>query len=317
MVNDTNKFVLANACQVFTIASAVFVVGVNGVSGASLVPLSLSRTVTTRNVKHEVDELEKQFEGLKNATLFSLIKKGKEEEDLFIKLRLSLASLSGSIQKRHERFFASDNRAKISRSQSFEEIFAMLGDYWTFLNCSLLLHIIENFTGGDVNELMQSFESRLSVFCRETTVAELSAVWRGIPTPDSIEVLSKSHHHNWESLTLDEVNSISERLACRASLQPFAFPFIAGSPGSVVLTWSLPRHLAPLFAHLLDCALLDELGIDSLHIEGVTFQEFKSCHPLVVSLVTVVIHVRECSSLLIAIIHMYTGMMSLNLSVQC
>ena len=234
----------------------------------------------SRNLKDEIDELEKQFEGLKNATLFSLVKKGEKEEDLFIKFRLGLASLSGSIQKRHVRFFTSDNRAKISRSQSFEEIFAMLGDYWTFLNCSLLLHININFTDGDVNELMQSFESRLSVFCHETTVAELSGVWRGIATPDSIEILAKSHHHNWESLTLHEVNSISECLAHKASLQSFAFPFKSASPGSVVLTWALPRHLAPLFAHFLDSAFLDTQGIDALRIGGVALQEFRNKYPV-------------------------------------
>lgn len=237
-------------------------------------PCSREYTSTTKNVKDEINKLEKQFEELKNATLLTLIKKGKNEEDLFIKFRLGLASLPGSIHKRHEKFFSSENRTKISRSQSFEEVFAMLGDYWTFLNCSLLLHIIENFTDGDVSELVQSFESCRGVFCHETSVAELGNVWKEM-SADFIEVLAVSHHHSWESLTLHEVNIISENLARRASLQPFAFPFMNATPGSVVLIWALPRHLAPLCALCLDCAFLDAQGIDSLQIDGVSFEEFR------------------------------------------
>ena len=236
---------------------------------------------TVRNVKDEIDKLEEQFEDLRDATLSSLVDKAENNERLFHRFRTRLALLSGSRKQRHVRFFTSKNIARILKSKSFEEIFAILGDYWTFLNCSLLLYIIKTFTGGAVDVQMQSYESHFNVFCCETTVAELSKVWGGNATPDSIEISATSHRHDWQSLTVKEAMSYSEDLAYKATLQPFVFSFIAGSPGSVILTWSLPRHLAPLFAHLLDSAFLDEQGIDSLQIDGVTFQEFRSNHPVV------------------------------------
>ena len=238
---------------------------------------------TVRNVKDEIDKLEEQFDDLRDATLSSLVDKAEKNERFIRRFRTRLALLSGSHKQRHVRFFTSKNIGRLLKSESFEEIFAILGDYWTFLNCSLLLYIIKKFTDGAVAIQMQSYESHFNVFCRETTVAELSSVWGGIVIPESIEISVTSHRHDWQSLTLKEAMSYSEILAYKASLQPSVLSFIAGYPGSVVLTWSLPRHLASFFAHPLDSAFLDEQGIDSLQFDGITFQEFKSNHPVLTS----------------------------------
>lgn len=250
-----------------------------------------------RNVKKEFDQLEEQFHDLKKATLAELTKKSRRNKGLFRLFQTRLALLRASLTKRHERYFSAVNLARVLRSQSFEEIFAMLDDYWSVLNCSLLLHIITKFTQDDpVQALAESFRSSLKVFRTNTRLSQLKEMHGIHVHPEFTKVTMLSQQPEWETYTLENVQTVKEALTLKASLQPFALQLVSASPGSVVLTWALPEHLAPLLAHSLDDylpehlvplfadslddSLQQKLGINTVEIRGVPLEAFVEQNPL-------------------------------------
>ena len=223
--------------------------------------------VPGRDIKEEIKELEEKFEDLKFCTLSSLIKRESENEDFLKNFKHRLTMLSGSIRERHRRLFSRRNRALIRRAESVGDVFDVISGYMNFLNCSLLFYIIDRFIdSGNVKQLEYSFRSLLKAFRLRTSVSELQGVWKSHLPSDYVEVLAQCSHQG--TMTLEEVEETKEALACQASLEPYTFFIIKTSPGSIVITWAIPKHIAPVFAKSMqDQTFLKKHNIETMKID--------------------------------------------------
>ena len=250
-------------------------------SGSSQSPQESIRP--SRNAKEKFNKLEEQLHALRDATLAYLSKKSGDKEGLFRLFRTRIALLPGSLpkQRKRVRYFSAVNIARILHSKSFEEIFALLDDYWSVLNCSLLLHIIMKFTDDSVQTEAESFRSSLKVFRTSTSLSQLKGIIGGIHVnPEFTQITTLSQQPDLEMYTLENVETVKEALALKAFLQPFAPQFVLASPGGVVLTWALPKHLALLLVDSLDDSFLQSQGIDTVEIGGVPLKDFRKQNSL-------------------------------------
>ena len=237
----------------------------------------------SNDAKEKFDKLEVQLHALRDATLVYLSKKSGEKEGLFRLVRTRLALLPGSLPKQRNRvrYFSAVNIARILLSKSFEEIFALLDDYWSVLNCSLLLHIIMKFTDDSVQTEAESFRSSLKVFRTSTSLSQLKGISGGVHiNPEFTRITTLSQQPKLEMYTLESVETLKETLALKAFLQPFATQFVSASPGNVVLTWALPKHLAPLLVDSLDHYFLQRQSIDAVKVGGVSLRDFRKQNSL-------------------------------------
>ena len=225
----------------------------------------------------EIKRLEDSFEDLKLATLQSLQNTETEDENFLKRFQHRLILLSSSIKERHASFFSKKNRALIRRAKSVQVIFDLLSQYMNFLNCSLLFYVIDKFADPATKKEKDEFYSQLKSFRSRTRVMELQSVWKSHLPSDTVEVSAQCSHQS--TMTLEQVEDAKEALACQASLESFTLLYCKAAPGSIVICWAIPTHLASLFARTVSDEFMTSLGIESVTINEYSLTDYRRLFP--------------------------------------
>ena len=206
---------------------------------------------------------------------------GEKQEDsprFFRKLRASVAVLPTSLKYQHH-YFLKQHSSEIAKTTTVEEIFFILNSYWNFLNCSLLVHIINKFGDEDLKKELSAYTTALKEFRSRTKVTDFSKMCaESSEIPPEFVALRTRMGPNWEHCTLEDIEEHQQSLAENSSLADYALYFMAGFPGSIYLLWSVPKHAVNFLAITIDQQFCNRHGIEEVTIDGENLEKYKHTH---------------------------------------
>ena len=192
-----------------------------------------------KNLEEEINILERLFSDLIDATI-----DGFTDANISLsRLKRCLTQLPVSMRHRHIKFLAG-NLENILKAETLEKVFAILGLYWDFLNCGLLIVMISKFETHvpDVKRELKKYLCRLKRFRCHTKVKELIDNW-ALPLPPYFGNLTMELDEKWKDHTLEELEELVKKMCCSQALEPYAVLLKKVNSGCVVLTSAVQSSL--------------------------------------------------------------------------
>lgn len=221
----------------------------------------------------EIDELDRDFRSLACRAAVNVV-----NVDL-LQLKVHITQLPLSMKHLHIKFFSGSLTA-INDAKSVVEIFGILGQYWDFLNCSLLHHIIDAFGDKRLKKDAKRYLQRLTVFRNETTVWDFVHKWTG-SLPPFFSSLTMEMVEKWKHRSLEELEQFRRGFSCQCAFESFLPPLQNGKAGSLILTWG--QHCSyPVNDLVLQCQSMTTLhflrshGVLKIHFKGMCIFDYKS-----------------------------------------
>ena len=201
---------------------------------------------------------------------------GEKQEDsprFFRKLRASVAVLPTSLKYQHH-CFLKQHSSEIAKTTTVEEIFFILNSYWNFLNCSLLVHIIDKFGDEDLKKELSAYTTALKEFRVRTKIVDFSKTCTESPeVPPGFATLKMRMGAKWEHCTLEDIEEHRRSLVQNSSVADYTLYFMGEVPGSIYLLWSVPHHAVHFLA--MDQEFCNRHGVEVVTIDGEDLEEYK------------------------------------------
>ncbi len=164
------------------------------------------------------------------------------------KFRHHLTYLPADIRAEHYQFLKS-NLDELVRADNTEQIFMYLNLYWSFLDYSLLEHIINKFGSVQLNDDMTKYATELAVFIATTTVAQFVERWPTVcgrkTIPPHFSELTVRITLSASECTLERLEKVRKDFCREFSLSTFALVLAEVQPGSVFVVWYVPSSIVP------------------------------------------------------------------------
>ena len=227
-------------------------------------------TVVPRHIgslEEEINILERLFRDLVDSTA-----DGFTDAHISLShLKRCLTQLPVSTRVRHIKFLAG-NLVNILKAENMEEVFAILGLYWDFMNCGLLVEMIHRFETHvpDVKKELEKYLCRLKMFRCHTKVREFIGNWTH-PLPPYFGKLTMELDEIWMDRTLEELEEFVKEVCRRHALEPYAVLLKKAESGSVALTSAVQSS----FPTRSLCVQISEIFLYEHAVLSVTFK--KTC----------------------------------------
>ena len=218
----------------------------------------------TGTLEEEINNLERLFLDLVDSTADGFT---DAKIDLS-RLKRCLTQLPVSTRVRHIKFLAG-NLVNILKAENLEEVFAILGLYWDFMNCGLLVEMIHKFEARvpDVKKELEKYLGRLKRFRCQTKVKELIDNWVYI-LPPYFEKLTIELDERWMDRTLEELEEFVKEVCRKHALEPYSVLLKKAESGSVALTFAVQSSFSTRILHV-------QISETFLHEHGVLSMTFK------------------------------------------
>ena len=201
----------------------------------------------------QIKHFEDRFYDLRKSALAEVTDKGVSVKEF----RTTLMTLPQAIQNEHEEFILA-KYSLFEEAKTVESIFAHLNFYLSFIDFSLLGHIIEKFCNKGLQSRMKCYARDMVSFRSGITVSEIIPHLRC-----SSKVLENTSRFKVEldiditTFTLEDLEDIRTHCASELSLSNFALQLAEIKKSSLVLTWLIPsaivssvkRSIQQLLAH--------------------------------------------------------------------
>ncbi len=222
-------------------------------------------------IKQQIKELDKEFRSLVGLAHGAVLE--QDLEPSVFKERVS--RLSPDLQAEHNTFI--DNLFdRIPPTATVTDIWRKLNGYWSYLNYSLLEHIIEEFGIQDLEQRLKTFVSRLETFKRSTKLSDFVRNCRRIhshlPSADEWKKLVVKTNRNWSTCTLKDVEKymwmLISKFFIRAEFEVF---FKEATKGCVCITWLVTPSAASKIRRGLDVTselFMEMNGIQVITVDG-------------------------------------------------
>ena len=183
-------------------------------------------------LEEEIDALERLFLDLVDITADSFTAANLS----LTRLKRCLTQLPVSAKVRHIKFLAG-NLMNILKAENIEEIFAILGLYWDFMNCGLLVEMIHKFEKDlpRVKDELEKYLYKLRQFRCHTKVKEFINNWIH-PLPPFFGNLTLELDEVWMDRTLEELEEFVKEVCRRHALEPYSVLLKKAESGCVALT---------------------------------------------------------------------------------
>ena len=184
----------------------------------------------------QIEKFIKKFESLAYLCLCEL-----EKSHVHLKeFRTKLTLLPRTIRHEHTTFIK-ENLPKFLEAGNLEEIFMHLNLYWSFLDYSLLDHIIDRFCSCDLKRDMHRYKLELGKFCHETTISQVIESWSGqVEPPPTFTEFTNTLDRDAATYTLEELDKLRRDICREFSLSDFILMFRRVVKGSLIITWFVP-----------------------------------------------------------------------------
>ena len=159
--------------------------------------------------------------------------------------RQNLMTLPHSISKQHEEFIIGKHSI-FKQAESIEDIFLHLNFYLSFLDFSLLEHIIKHFGSPGLQQKMNRYSRDIELFRTETPVADIIPHLSGRPEPPPQFVrLKMKLNLDPRTCTLEDLEQHRKKFGSEFSLSKFAFFLMELGEGSLVQICLIPSDIVP------------------------------------------------------------------------
>ena len=232
-------------------------------------------TEGVRKVQLEITALETMYDDLVGKAGVFFSKRQALSSDFFVEFRLSVAVLPTSLKYQHS-YFLEHHSSQIAKATTVEEIFTILNNYWNFLNCSLLAHIISKFGDEELKRELNRYITALQAFRTRTKISDfvLTCTSNPKPSPQRVSIKAKMDSE-WEPCTLEDAEKYRQYMAYVSSLADYVLYLERGAPGSIYLSWRVPNHAVNFLAATVDSEFLQCHCIEKITIDGVDLETYK------------------------------------------
>ena len=171
------------------------------------------------------------------------------------KFRHSVTLLPSTIRTEHIQFIT-ESIDDINNAGDVNSLFSHLNIYWTYLEYSLLSHIIQSHSSTLSAELkgeMKRYEEDIEVFKQNTTVEQLLQAGIGCvrrePPPNFTRIITKLKGKP-SDYTLDKIDQF-RRMVCMAfNLPTFILMLQSVDEGSLCIKWHIQSSEVHFFEHI-------------------------------------------------------------------
>ena len=180
-------------------------------------------------IKVDIDQIQKHF-----GTLQTIFRRSLKERG--VPVRGIIAHVIGF-------GVAEADKEKLRAEESLDEVFIVLTDYWSFLDCDLLDSIVEIY-GNDVDRSrMQKYKEELELFCKRR-VSEV---------PSGELLLSKDQTReriivklNINDPRLSIIKDLKIKMCKVLKIEPCVLQIMEVKEGCVQVTFLIPSHISKL-----------------------------------------------------------------------
>ena len=215
-------------------------------------------------INEKVEDYNSRVIKLKSS-IFEQIK----EKSTLMELKVALTSIPPRLGCQHDRFIKQCREQLVSKKESFEEIFFEVSYYSTYLNYTLVDHLINEFGNEDLKKKMKDYITDIGEFRRNTSLhlfsrSEAANARLTISHDEStnVEMLITEHNFKTSSATLEEVEIFRKEFARQYNLEDFVVMLIRVTEGSIILTWVIPKFVARIIRQT-----SKSVDFMSLHVE--------------------------------------------------
>ena len=187
-------------------------------------------------------------------------------------VRDSITLLPTSIRTEHYQFIkeCSDD---IQKAGSIQDLFRHLNLYWTYLEYSLMDHIIKRHSkmlSKELKEDMRVYMEDMETFKKRTTVEQLLQVGLGCirkePPPGFSRLIMKLRREP-SDYTLAELEAVRRRLGIQFSLPTFALMLESVKESSLCIKWHIPSSEVHRFVTTISPAVHSRISADLFYLE--------------------------------------------------
>ena len=221
--------------------------------------------MSSNEVKKRIDVLGNKFDVLKNNVIKCLEKKPIAVS----KVADALTSLSPDHDDNHDRKFLESHTPALFRAANTAEQFGTINFHWSYLDPSLLDHLIRDFNLEEVKGEMETYKSDLGQFRKKTPLTLFCRAQRkkrARLSPDFQEVVAEFDWPN--DVTLEVVEQFRQEYADHYGLREFAMMVAQVRPGSFIVTWFVPESVVEKLKGKLPRDILKKYSVTKLEIAG-------------------------------------------------
>ena len=165
--------------------------------------------------------------------------------------RQTLMNLPNAISKENEEFVI-EKYSTFKEAESVEDIFLHLNFYLSFLDFSLLEHIIEHFGSFSLQCKMKQYSMDMGLFRAETSVADIIPHLSGRPEPPPhFARLKMKLNFDPQTCTLEYLEQHRRNFGSVCSLSKFTLFLVELQEGSLVEIWLIPLNCVPILKDLI------------------------------------------------------------------
>ncbi len=162
--------------------------------------------------------------------------------------RRKLMNLPSPITSENKDFILT-NYSLFEKAESIESIFVHLNFYLSFIDFSLLEHIIEQFGSDSLKQDMSCYAEDMRQFRMKTPVSEaLDHLPRNSDPPAGYSRLKAKFACDVHTTTLEDIETFRKGLAKRCLLSPLALSLFDLQESSLLVTWLVPAALGAMIS---------------------------------------------------------------------
>ena len=222
---------------------------------------------TSHNPGEDIGDCIQRFDSLFYDLVTRLQNEVMQNRLSVVKFRYSLTLLPTPIRTEHY-LFIKENSKDIQNADDIEDFFCHLNLYWTYLEYSLLNHIIEQHSGIlsiDLKEDMKRYKKDMDAFKQRTTVGQILGVGLGCvrrePPPGFDRIVTRLKKKASE-FTLEKLDQFRRRICLEFNLPTFILMLESVDEGSLCIKWHIPSSEVHFFMDV-SSAVLTKISGDS------------------------------------------------------
>ena len=181
----------------------------------------------------------------------------------------ALTSLSPDHDDDHGRKFLESHMSPLFRAVNIAEQFGTMNFHWSYLDPSLLDHLVRRFDLEEVKGEMETYKSDLGQFRKKTPLTLFCRAQkrkRVRLSPDFQEVVAEFDWPN--DVTLEVVEQFRQEYADHYGLRECAMMVAQVRPGSFIITWFVPESVVEKLKGKVPRAILKKYSVTKLEIAG-------------------------------------------------
>ncbi len=191
-----------------------------------------------------IHEFETRFMDLQTKALDEI----DETRITVTQFRRKLMIMPSSIKSEHKNFIKS-NYSLFEEAKSIESIFVHLNFYLSFIDFSLLEHIIKQFGSDSLKRDMSSYAEDMRHFRMNTPVSEaLNHLPRNSDAPAGYSRLTVKFDDDVQTATLEDLETYRKRFASNFLLSSLALSLFELQKSSLLVTWLVPAAVGAMIS---------------------------------------------------------------------